>query len=333
MGLVHSNRANVFPRRFLSHPRSELFTDNESETDLRHEENLRDLLTTYLQHHRIGGSTDSTIIHKRKEIRLFVEFLANCGHSMEAKEVTFANVVAHMEDMTLRNLASSTIQTRKRALHAWFEWMVDLRIIRDNPVSRIKLARTPRRRKPFLTKAQFQSLLDQCQPDTLTGSRRAAILWLLATTGMRRRELWLLEKEDLDWDRGRILITNGKGQKDRLVPFSPLAQEAVHQYLYLRKEYSDPLLWVSQNGQLIGYHSLGRDIKRLYECAGVTVKDDFHIFRRTFARDAILQGIPRQYIQAIAGWADGQMLDLYTAAMQQEEKAVDAFSDFEPFVD
>ena len=74
-------------------------------------------------------------------------------------------------------------------------------------------------------------------------------------------------------------------------------------------------------------------MKRLYDGAGVTVKDIFHIFRRTFARDTIIQGIPRQYIQAIAGWVDGQMLDRYTAAMQQEEKAVHAFSNFEPFVD
>ena len=52
------------------------------------------------------------------------------------------------------------------------------------------------------------------------------------------------QKEDLDWDRG--LITNGKGQKDRLVSFSPLGQEAIKRFLHLRTHYSDPLLWVSR---------------------------------------------------------------------------------------
>ena len=73
---------------------------------------------------------------------------------------------------------------------------------------------------------------------------------------------------------------------------------------------------------------------RLRDRAKVHVKDIFHAYRRTFARDAWLTGIPEAYILAIMGWDDRQMLIHYTGAMlDEEDNAVDAFNDFKPFVD
>ena len=65
--------------------------------------------------------------------------------------------------------------------------------------------------KPFLSDEGFKKLLEQCSSDTLAGSRRIAILMVLFTTGMRRRELWLLQTGDVDWKQGRINILHGKG--------------------------------------------------------------------------------------------------------------------------
>lgn len=88
---------------------------------------------------------------------------------------------------------------------------------------------------------------------------------------------------------------------------------------------------MSEEGRPLGYHGLGQDISRLFQRAGVDVKDTFHIFRRTFAAHAVRQGVPRQYTQAIAGWSNSQMLDRYTAAMEAEEGAIEAFRGFKPF--
>ena len=300
-------------------------------TGARH---LDKLLGRYLQYHRVAGSTEATLIHKAKEIGLFLKFLEERGHSMNAKALTTDDVTAHMDDMLNRSLALETRRTRRRALHAWCEWMVGLEIIRTNPVTRVKLGKGRKQPKKFITKAQFQQLLDHCKSQTLTDARRTAILWILATTGMRRRELWLLKVEDLDWDGHRIQVINGKGQKSRLVPFSPLAQEPVKRYLDLRQEHTETRLWITETGSAIGYDGLGTDMDRLRTRAGVKLKDIFHIFRRTFTRDARLSGIPEPYILATTGWSTGAMIAYYTGAMQEEEdNAIDAFNGFQPFVD
>ena len=56
----------------------------------------------------------------------------------------------------------------------------------------------------------FKKLLDQFSPDTLAGSRRIAILMVLFTTGMRRRELWLLQTGDVDWKKAGSTSSTGK---------------------------------------------------------------------------------------------------------------------------
>ena len=291
---------------------------------------LSDLLTAHLQYHSIEGSTEDTLKHKKKELRPFLRYLEEQGHSMLPGDVTLFDVMGHLEDLKLRGMAVTTIHTRRRALHAWFAWMVDWEIIEVNPVSKVKAPRLPKVRKPFMTEADFQKLLDLCPLSTLVGSRRASILWLLATTGMRRRELHMLSREDMDWDVGAIRVVHGKGQKERRVPFLRPAQRPVLRYLNNRWDAHD-CMWVSEEGRPLGYHGLGQDISRLFERAGVITKDSFHVFRRTFAANAVRQGVPRQYTQAIAGWASSQMLDRYTAAMEAEEGAIEAFRGFKPF--
>ena len=293
-------------------------------------ESLSKLLVAYIQYHRIEGSTQDTIKHKSKELRPFIRQLEAQGHSLIAGEVTLFDILGHLESLKVRGCAATTIHTRRSAIHAWFAWMVNWEIIPTNPTSKVKPPRLPKVRKPFLDEASFHKLLDLCPLSTLVGSRRASMMWVLATTGMRRRELHLLTREDLDWERGQIRVRNGKGQKERQVPFLREAQHPLLRYMSLRAD-SRPELWVSEKGVPLNYHSVGTDISRLYTRAEINIKDHFHIFRRTFAANAVRQGVPRPFTQAIMGWSSPQMLDHYVAAMEAEDGAIEAFRDFKPF--
>jgi site-specific recombinase XerD len=169
----------------------------------------------------------------------------------------------------------------------------------------------------------FRALLKICPASTFTSARRQVTHWLRATIGMRLKELAGLMLADLDWKGGTVRIRQRKGQKDRRVPFHRNAQRAVLRYLSCRKD-SFPDLWMTEERRPLSYGGFAVDLKRLVTLAGLrgVVKDACHIFRRTWAASAVRQGIPRQFIIAAAGWS--------TPAMQ-EEGAVDAFRDFDPF--
>ena len=155
------------------------------------------------------------------------------------------------------------------------------------------------------------------------------MIWVLATTGARQMEVTSLRPDDLDWSREIIRIRMGKGQRERSVVFHIKAQLAISRYTVHRTD-TWPDLWVTEERLPLKYPNLGQDMHRMLERAGIKVEDRTHVFRRTWAANAIRQGIPRPYVQAGGGWASPHMLDHYTAAMQEEEGAVEAFRDFDP---
>ena len=73
--------------------------------------------------------------------------------------------------------------------------------------------------------------------------------------------------------------------------------------------------------------------KRLLVRAGIRdeIQDGFHIFRRTWAANAVEQGVPRPYVQGRGGWSSPFMLDHYVQAMQEEgDKTIEKFREIDP---
>ena len=108
------------------------------------------------------------------------------------------------------------------------------------------------------------------------------------------------------------------------------------EYIALRQKqgFDAPTLWLTEKGNPIAYDRLGIHMRRLADRTGVPLKDVFHIYRRTFARDAKRHGIDTQHILGTAGWNGEQMLNRYTEAMREEEdERMEAFNGFDPFVD
>ncbi len=211
---------------------------------------LFELLEFYLRHHYVHGSTAATINFHRKELELFLRFLEAQGHSMDPGDVGTVDVLGHLEDMKLRGLAARTLRTRQQAILTFFNWAIEWEILSVNPAKRIRPTKVPKRRKPFLKPAAFMALLDLCPLSTLVGARRQAMLWLMVQTGIRKRELWLLTKADLDWTRGEIRIVYGKGQKERASPFPQDVQFPMLRYLAHRTDEL-PCLWITEESRPI----------------------------------------------------------------------------------
>ena len=289
---------------------------------------LQEVLEHYLRYHRIEGSTEATVKFYAKELRLFLNDLDPA--CLALVDLTAFHVLEHLGSMKERGLKPRSIRTRWQAITTWLNWCVQWGLIEESPAAKIKAPKVPKNRKPFLTDEQFTSLLELCPLNTFAGARRQSMLWMMATTGIRRNEMWMLKKEDLDWDHSAIRVIYGKGQKERQVPFDRRCQRAMLRYIQQRQDSLD-WLWVTEEGTRLEYNGIWQNLKRIAERTEVELQDTCHIFRRTFAANAVRQNIPRPYVQAIAGWSSPQMLEHYVAAMEAEEGAIEAFREFKPF--
>ena len=74
---------------------------------------------------------------------------------------------------------------------------------------------------------------------TPSGVRDRALLLLLATTGMRNKELRSLELQDIHWRAAEVFVRRTKARRDRVVPLLQEAGEALAEYVLHARSKSD----------------------------------------------------------------------------------------------
>ena len=77
--------------------------------------------------------------------------------------------------------------------------------------------------KYVLTAEEAEQIIQQPDVATPEGLRDRAILETFYSTGMRRMEVANLKLYDIDTDRGTVMIRQGKGKKDRVIPIGERA--------------------------------------------------------------------------------------------------------------
>ena len=90
---------------------------------------------------------------------------------------------------------------------------------------------------PRLPWEDVRRAIDAIDRTTVKGRRDRAILLLLATTGIRNKELRSLELEDIRWRAAEILVRQGKARRDR-VAYVHETDRHFHQSGHLRINHS-----------------------------------------------------------------------------------------------
>ena len=180
----------------------------------------------YLQHSNAGEATKR---NKRYTLDTFVKTLEEKGFT-ELDTEAFLAYNASMEGLN-PNTRSSYMKTVKASLN----WMKEMGFIQKNPVPRgLVGAERYLEAKRILTDEEIQTILSAQRPEGAhrkTFIQNHTIMVLFLTTGLRASELRALTPEDLKWGEGRIVVRSGKGKKGRSVPFMPIAQQSVVEYM------------------------------------------------------------------------------------------------------
>ncbi len=102
--------------------------------------------------------------------------------------------------------------------------------MRSDPAEQIETARLHRNLPRYLNLDEVERVLEVSDVTTPEGLRDRAMLELLYATGLRVSELIALEFGDFNFDVG-YLVCEGKGRKERIVPFGRSAKKWLERYL------------------------------------------------------------------------------------------------------
>jgi integrase/recombinase XerD len=150
---------------------------------------------------------------------------------------------------------------------------------------------------------------------TVWQTRKLGDLVLIKTllyTGVRVSELVAIRLEDVDLDRCQIRINEGKGRKDRVVPFPPSFKETRALHAERLRRAGARHLFESSRKKPYSDRGVRRLLERYTKAAGLTHPVSPHRLRHFLLTWLKKQGIDDALIQPLSGHTSRQSLEIYS---------------------
>jgi integrase/recombinase XerD len=211
-------------------------------------------------------------------------------------------------------LAPSTVARRSAALRRFYRFLVDDSLRQDDPSAALPQPSLQRPLPRVLDAPEVEALFEDAEQRAASGEplalRNVAILELLYGSGLRATELISLPRGALR--KGQpFLILLGKGQKERLVPISTRAEEAVARWL---EHVPKASRWLFPGGKShISRVRLFQLVREIAGKAGIAPdRISPHVLRHAFATHLLAGGADLRVLQALLGHADIATTQIYT---------------------
>jgi integrase/recombinase XerD len=225
-------------------------------------------------------------------------------------------------------LSVAVQQTHLVHIRQYFRWLCRENLLLANPASELVLPRKGRTLPRYsMSVAEVEAVLKVPDVETLTGLRSRAMLEVLWATGVRRAELASLLVWDVHFDKGTVMVRQGKGRRDRVVPISARALSWVQRYLDdVRPRHvmspDEGYLFLSETGERMDVDVLTKLVNRLVRAAGIKAEGACHLFRHACATAMLEGGADIRYVQELLGHAMLETTQVYTHVAISQLKAV-----------
>lgn len=257
------------------------------EVDGGYDAESKELLTAYLQAKEIEGRSQKTLNRYSYMLEKMIT-----GIGAPITKVTVFHVRTYLMSERKRGLSDASLEGVRSIMSAFFGWLLKEGLIKLNPMANIGTIKCQKQVKEPFSRLEIELIKQACET-----CRERAIVSFLQSTGCRIGEVCRLDKEDIDLQTFECKVL-GKGNKERIVYFSPVTAMELERYFKERTD-SDPCLFAGIKGRLTE-QGMRAFLKRIEKRCGVPNIHP-HRFRRTLATNLIDRGMAIQEVAYILG--------------------------------
>jgi integrase/recombinase XerD len=226
--------------------------------------------------------------------------------------------------MREKGLKATGCNSAIRAINTYLHWANSGADVRCSPACKhpkIAQLKEPQLVLPTFTEQQIRVLVRH-KPRRKCQKRLHLLILFLLDTGARITEVLSLRVREIDFDN--LLVTlDGKGRKQRVVPFSFELRKAMFRHCQESGRKADDRLFSSRMHTNLGRRNVLRDVKQLCKRLGFQPPSrTLHAFRHTFAVNYLRRGGSVFHLQKVLGHSTLEMTRRYANLVTADLQAV-----------
>ncbi len=288
------------------------------------------------------GAAANTIEAYRRDLADYGSAIGTAGKTV--LDVETSDIRDYLSDLKTRGFAATTSARRLSAIRQFHRFLCAEGQREDDPTAILDAPRQGLRLPKILSVEEVERLLNAAKAGcegavddkraSLRAARTACLLELLYATGLRVSELVSLPKAtarrcEATFPHPALILIRGKGGRERLVPLSEPARQAMTRYRDLLETIDPPAAaspWLfpaeAESGHL-SRQVFARDIKTIAAAAGIAAaRVSPHVLRHAFASHLLQNGADLRIVQELLGHADISTTQIYTHVLDERMKAM-----------
>lgn len=281
------------------------------------------------------AASPHTVTGYRIALEQFTVYLqSSWGAEPNVEDLTEADIRPFLGWLHDRGLAKRSLRMKLAAVKALFTHLVRSDVLQRNPATLVATPRTDKKLPSFLRESEAESLVASFDTSTPQGLRDRALIELLYGSGLRISEALQLNVGDIDV-RSRVVRVLGKRNKERVVPVTSVAIDAMHDYVAQRTAFApsptEAALFLGDRGARLTASSAYRIVRRMLGNVTEASRKGPHMLRHTFATHLLDNGADLKAVSEMLGHASLSTTQVYTHV--SVERLKDAYRKAHPKAD
>ncbi|EKJ87993.1 MULTISPECIES: site-specific tyrosine recombinase XerD [Leptospira] len=283
------------------------------------------LLQTFQEYLSVEkGLSDNSIYSYGYDLNKFAIFLEK--EHINFLEVKANDIMRFLEEERERKISAKTLAREVVAIRQFYKYLRDEKRLDSNPTEKIETPEVARTIPDYLTQTEIDELFRNIKEDNLYELRDKCIFELLYSSGLRISEACNLKMTDIDMENMTITV-EGKGGRQRLVPFGEKSLEILKKYLTesrteILKKRTCEFVFVSKKGSYINRKSVWRLLNHYIKRTKIKKKVTPHTLRHSFATHLLENHADLKSVQELLGHIDISTTQIYTHMANKTLKEV-----------
>lgn len=264
-----------------------------------------------------------TVNNYTKQIDYLLRFLEQEKDIVSIGDVQPQHIKAFLLTMSNTGHTANYVNDLLKAYKVFFKYAFNEGYTDELITKKIHNAKKPKIIIRTFTEQELKRMANYYQGYDYLTIRNKTIMLLLIDTGIRLNELINLTETQIKQD---YILIYGKGDKERVVPKSPLLGKWLIKYLAVRKSYFayrilPDNIFLSKNGKPLTSTMIDRIVKEAGIACEVSkdVRISAHTFRHTYAQMQLKAGLDIYSLSRLLGHESITITQTYLNGIRDKE--------------